>query len=131
MKIIIFAIGIITDAILLGVFLYFWKQGLDITYIRTMIFAALGFDSLFYIFSCKSLHRGILHINIFSNKLLILSVIFGLITLLVAIYIPVLNMVLGIMPLALTDWGIIIGLGIVEIILVEITKHYFIVRHRT
>ncbi len=131
MKIIIFAIGIITDAILLGVFLYFWKQGLDITYIRTMIFAALGFDSLFYIFSCKSLHRGILHINIFSNKLLILSVIFGLISLLVAIYIPVLNMVLGIMPLALTDWGIIIGLGIVEIILVEITKHYFIVRHRT
>jgi len=131
MKVIIFAIGVITDAILLGVFLYFWKQGLDITYIRTMIFAALGFDSLFYIFSCKSLHRGIWHINIFSNKMLILSVIFGLIALLVAIYIPVLNVVLGVMPLTLTDWGIIIGLGIVEIILVEITKHYFIVRHRT
>jgi P-type Ca2+ transporter type 2C len=131
MKVIIFTIGIITDVILLGMFLYFWQQGFDVAYIRTMIFAVLGFDSLFYIFSCKSLHRSILDTNIFSNKLLILSVIFGLIALLTAIYIPALNLVLGVIPLALSDWVIIVGLGIIEIILVEITKDYFIKRHRT
>jgi len=126
MKVIIFAVGIITDLILLGLFLFLWLKGVDHTYIRTMIFTALALDSLFYIFSCKSLRKGILKTNPFSNKMLILGLIFGLIALLVALYVPVLNTVLGTMPLMLGDWSIIIGLGLIEIILIELVKYHFI-----
>jgi len=126
MKVIVFAVGIITDLILLGLFLFLWLKGADHVYIRTMIFTALGLDSLFYIFSCKSLRKGILKTNLFSNKILILGLIFGLMALSAGLYIPALNIVLGTMPLGINDWIIIAGLGLLEIVLIETVKIYFI-----
>ena len=52
-KFLIGIICVITDLILFGLFVYFYKSGWNLNYIRTMIFAATGFDSLFYIFSCN------------------------------------------------------------------------------
>jgi len=131
MKFIIVIIGVITDLMLLGLFFWLWKQNLDITYIRTMIFACLSIDSLFYVFSCKSLRKNLWHINPFSNKFLTGSVVFGIIMLIAAIYAPILQTLLKTVPLGIYDWFIILGLGIIEIILIETAKHYFIVRHQT
>jgi Ca2+-transporting ATPase len=131
MKVIIFIIGIITDLILLGLFFWLWKQNHDIIYVRTMVFACLTIDSLFYVFSCKSLRKNLWHINPFSNKFLVLAWLFGVIMLTAAIYLPVLQTLLKTVPLGFNDWLIIMGLGLFELILIEITKHYFIVRHQT
>ena len=131
MKFIIVIIGLITDAILLGLFFWLWKQGLDITYIRTMIFACLTIDSLFYVFSCKSLRKNIWHINPFSNKFLICSVVIGIIMLVAAVYVPFLQTLLKTASLGVHDWSIIFGIGIINLILIETTKHHFIVRHQT
>ncbi len=131
MKVIIFAVGLITDLMLLGLLYWFMACDLEITYIRTMIFSALAIDSLFYVFSCRSLKKGILHMNPFSNKFLIIAWIFGAISLGVAIYLPFFNSLLGTTPLHLFDWMILIFLGLTEIFLIELTKHYFIVRHQT
>jgi len=91
MKFIIVIIGVITDLMLLGLFFWLWKQGLDITYIRTMIFACLSIDSIFYAFSCKSLRKNLWHINPFSNKLLLVAVVLGIIMLVAAVYVPILQ----------------------------------------
>ncbi|MBU4022800.1 HAD-IC family P-type ATPase, partial [Patescibacteria group bacterium] len=131
MKIIIFTIGIITDLMLLGLFAWFCLKGLDIRYIRTMIFAALAIDSLIYVFSCKSLRKGLFHINIFSNKVLIGGWIFGMVALIGAVHLPALNHLLGTIPLHIADWYILASLGIIELLLIEAVKHYFIVRHQT
>ena len=131
MKIIIFLIGVITDLILLGLFFWLFNKDHDIIHIRTMIFACLSIDSLFYVFSCKSLRRNIWHINPFSNKLLIAALIIGILTLLMAIYFPLFQTLLNTVPLNFRDWTIIISLGLIEIILIEATKWYFIVRHQT
>ena len=131
MKFIIVIIGLITDAILLGLFFWLWKQGLDITYIRTMIFACLTIDSLFYVFSCKSLRKNLWHINLFSNKFLICSVVIGIIMLVAAVYVPFLQTLLKTVPLGVYDWSIIFGIGIINLILIETTKHHFIIRHQT
>ncbi len=131
MKFIIVIIGLITDVILLGLFFWLWKQGLNITYIRTMIFACLTIDSLFYVFCCKSLRKNIWHINLFSNKFLIGSVVIGIIMLIAAIYAPILQTLLRTVPLGIYDWSIIFGIGIINLILIETTKHHFIVRHQT
>jgi Ca2+-transporting ATPase len=126
MKAIIFVIGIITDLILLGLFFWLLKLNYDLQYIQTMIFAALSIDSLFYIFSCRSLRRNIWEINPFSNKFLILAWIVGIIALLAALYVPFLQNLLRTVPLGMSDWLIIIALGIIEIILIEATKYHFI-----
>lgn len=133
MKVIIIAVGIFTDLILLGLFFWLYKKhGIaNIDYIRTMIFAGLTIDSLFYVFSCKSLRRNIWRIKIFSNKFLIGSVIFGWVFLLAGIYLPLFQNLLSTVPLRGGDWIILVGFGLTKLLLIELTKYGFIVRHKT
>ena len=104
------------------------KTNLEIDHIRTIIFAALGVDSLFYVFSIKSLRVPIYRYNIFSNKYLVLAVILGLSAIVAAVYAPILNTFLKTVPLSLPQVGLVILLGIVNIILVETAKWWFIHR---
>jgi Ca2+-transporting ATPase len=132
MKTLIFIIGLITDFLLLGLFFWLLKYSdYQIGHIRTIIFAALTIDSLFYIFSCKSLRRNIWQIKLFSNRFLIFSWFFGIVMLIAAIYLPILQTLLKTTFLNLFDWSLIIGLGLLNIILIEITKYYFISRQQT
>ena len=130
MKALIFIIGLITDVFLLALFYYLLKySGYEIVHIRSIIFAGLTIDSLFYVFSCKSLRRNIWQINLFSNKFLIISWLIGLTMLLGALYIGPLQTLLKTVPLNFIDWILILGLGILNMILIEATKYYFIARH--
>jgi Ca2+-transporting ATPase len=131
MKAIIFIIGLLTDLVLLGVFFWLIHKNYDLWYLRTIVFAMLGFDSIFYVFSCRNLRKNIWQINPFSNKFLTGAWIIGLVTLVAAIYLPAFNTLLGTVPLRLSAWWIILGLGAINLILIELTKHYFIVRHQT
>jgi len=129
MKVLIFIIGIVTDLFLLGLFFYLLKYtNYEIPHIRSIIFAGLTVDSLFYIFSCKSLRRNIWHTNPFSNKFLILAWFFGVVMLLAALYLAPLQTLLKTTPLNLFDWSLILGIGLLNIILIEATKYYFITR---
>lgn len=128
MKFIIFIVGIITDALLFTIYIYFLKSGADMQHVRTVVFAALGFNSLLYIFSIKSLRRSIFSTGIFSNKYLVWSVLLGFFMLGLAIYFPPLQAILQTTSLNLFDWSIILGLGFLEIIFIEITKWWFISR---
>jgi len=131
MKVLIFVIGFITDIFLIGLFYWLLKySGYELAHIRSVIFAALTIDSLFYVFSCKSLKRNIWRINILSNKLLIGAWAFGVVMLLGAIYLGPLQILLKTVPLNLFDWGLILGLGVLNIFLIELTKFIFIVRHK-
>jgi len=130
MKVIIFIIGIFTDLILLGLFFWLWQENHDISYVRTMVFAALAINSLFYVFSCKSLRKNLWHINPFSNKFLVGAVAIGFFMLVIAIYLPVLQTLLKTVPLEVNDWLILVGLGLADIISIEITKWFFITKKR-
>jgi len=130
MKALIFIIGLITDLILLGLFFWLWKLNHNIVYVRTIIFACVAIDSLFYVFSCKSLRRNLWHINPFSNKFLLAAVGIGILILIFGIYLPVFQTLLKTVSLAFNDWLIILGLGFLNLILIEATKYYFISRHK-
>jgi Ca2+-transporting ATPase len=129
MKALIFIIGIVTDLVLLGVFFYLLKTTThSIEYIRTFIFANLTIDSLFYIFSCKNLKKNIWHINIFSNKYLLMAWLFGVIILMFSVYMPAFQSILNTVPLQLNDWIFILGIGLFQLLVIELTKMYFIVK---
>ena len=129
-KAIIFLIGILTDLILFGLFYYLWKITGDLIYSRTMIFAGLAVDSLFYVWSCKSLRFSLWQKNPFKNRFFNIGIVFSFITLIVALYVPFLQKILRTVPLGLWDWFILFVLGIINIILIEIVKYIFIVRRK-
>jgi magnesium-transporting ATPase (P-type) len=85
-------------------------------------------DSIFFIFSCKSLRQSIWQINLFSNKFLILCWIFATIMVIASVYLPIFQVLLKTHPLRLFDWLLLIGLGIISLTLIELTKWYFIVK---
>ncbi|MFH2104621.1 MAG: HAD-IC family P-type ATPase [Parcubacteria group bacterium] len=129
-KVLILIISIVTDLILFGLFIWLWKTTGDLTYTRTMVFVGLGLDSLLYVFSCRSLKRSIWHINPFSNKFLVAAALFGFSMLCVALYIPFMQDVLKTVPLGLSDWLLLVGLAVLNIAAIEITKWVFIARKK-
>ena len=121
-----------SDIFLFLLFLGYLKfSTYSIEHIRTIVFTGLALDSLVYVFSCKSLRQNLWHINPFSNIFLVLAWVFGVVTLALAIYLPPLQTLLKTFPLNLIDWVIIACLSILELILIEVTKYIFIVRHQT
>lgn len=126
MKTLIFVIGFVTDLILLGLFLWLLKRVLPIEEIRTIMFAALTIDSIFYVFSCKNLHKNLWQINIFSNLFLLCSWIFAVAMLIVGVYVPIFQKLLRTVPLNLFDWGLVLAIGIINLVFIELTKFFFI-----
>ncbi len=130
MKVIIFVIGFITNFILLGLFLWLLKRALPIAEIRTIMFAALTIDSIFYVFCCKNLHKNLWKINIFSNRFLLGSWIFAVAMLMAGVYVPVFQKLLKTVPLNLFDWILVLGIGVVNLFFIELTKFLFIRRNK-
>jgi len=130
MKVLIFIIGIFTDLGLLGL-LYFLTRGLfHLPHVQTIIFASLAIDSLFYVFSCRSLKKTIFHEHPFENKILNLSVFLGFLSLLAAIYFPPLQIFLRTRPLEIREWLLVLAIGIFNVFMIEMTKWVFIVKKR-
>lgn len=125
-KVIIFGVGIITDLILLGLFVFFYKMtSLPFNHIQTLVFAGLGLDAFSNVFPMKSLRKPIWRINIFSNPSLVVASIIGIGLMVAAIYVPFLNRILGTVPLAPWYWGIILFLQFLEILGIELVKWWY------
>ena len=124
-KILIIIISFITGVCALLFFWYINKVTGNFALSQTVAFATIGMVSLVYIFSFKSFHKSLFKTeHFFANKYLILSVIYGWVLLLSAIYIPTLNHWLGTTPLSIKHWAMILPVGIILTILIEITKIY-------
>lgn len=126
MKALIVIIGAIIVAVLFAVFVYEYKTTGNVIHARTLVFAALGLDTLFYAFSCKSLRRPLWKVNIFDNMYLIWAVFAGLGLQLFALYVPFMRTILGLDFLAFSDWLIIIPLAMVKLVIIELAKYWFI-----
>ena len=122
-KVLVFFVGIITDLILVGIFLYlYYFTSFSLPYIQTFIFAALSTDSLLYVFSLKDMHRSLFKTNLFNNHYLIIAVVAGFAITFAAIYATPLNTLLGTVPLHGGMLIFLLALGILEVALVEATK---------
>jgi len=130
MKVIIVIIGLLTDLFLLGTFYFLWQNAIfNMAHIRTIIFAALSMDSLFYLFSCKNLHKNIWEIDFLSNKFLLWAWVGVVFLVLAGIYIPFLQVLLGTVALGWNSWLIVGGLSLIEILGLEGAKWFFIHRY--
>lgn len=128
MKVLIFIIGIITDIGLFGLYLGLLRTGFDIVHIRTIMFTALAIDSLFYVFSVRSMRSSLFRVNPFKNKWLNLAVLAGAAVQLLAVYFPPMQKLFSTVPLGTQEWGIILALALVKLVSIEVTKEWFIHR---
>ncbi len=124
-KIIVVIVSLVTGVIALGVFYWFWQMTGDLDKARTMVFTAIAVDSLFYVFSCRSLKNPIYKIKFFSNKYLIASVIMAFALQLVAIYTPFFQNIFKVTPLNLSEWVLVFIYGTITIITTELIKYLY------
>lgn len=129
MKIIILGVGIVRDICLFALFFYFSKKlavfGLSFEYLRTLFFSILIFKSLFSIFSLRSFNLPIHKIKHFHNPYLFLAFFSGLFLMVLAVYSPFLNKMLGTVPLEISAWIIVLVVALINIAMIEIVKFFF------
>lgn len=126
MKVLIFIIGLSTDLLLLLLALVVFRFSGDLAYTQTIVFVALGTNSLFYVFACRSLRRSFREINPFRNHYLNLAVVVGFTFLVLAVYLPPFNLLLRTEFLGALTWLFLLGLGLVNFLAVEAGKWFFI-----
>jgi Ca2+-transporting ATPase len=125
MKFLIIGIGLITSAMLFGLYWFLLRGGVQEDLARTFIFACFGTYTLFLAFSVRSLEKSILKYSFFSNHYMIGAAAIGVALMAAAVYIPFLQELFGTVPLA---WGWAAGVGVVGIVniaLVEFGKWVF------
>jgi len=132
--------GILIGAFTLIAFYYgLWEHGyhLDtgkipddvLSYARTMAFIVLAVSQLFYSLSMRNFNKSILQIGLFSNLLLIGSIVVGITLQLTVIYVPVLANAFGVQSISITDVIIVIGFCFIPFIVNEVIK--FLTRRKT
>lgn len=115
-------------AFYLGLYEYGYSLGSNniseeaMTYARTMAFVVLATSQLFYSLSMRSETKNIFQVGLFTNKYLLGAIIIGLILQFGVISIPFLATAFKVQFLSLADWGLVIGLGLVPLIVNEIIK---------
>jgi Ca2+-transporting ATPase len=130
LKTLIFIIGISTDLLLLALFYWLLRGFLHLAHIQTLMFVALGINSLFYIYACRSLRQPLFRMKFWDNKLLNLSVLIGLTMLLAAVYIRPLQVLLKTEPLDARNWLVLLAIGVFNLAAIEIAKLVFIIKRQ-
>ncbi len=128
MKIIIVAKSVLSNITLFSIYYYMLKSTNDLTLARTMVFVGFGIDSLFLIFSVRSLRHMIWELNPFGNKILLLFVAYGWAMLITAVHVPAIQFLLKTKPMGVREWGIMLAFGLGNMALIEIVKYIFIIR---
>jgi len=123
-KILILAIGVASALSSLTLFWYFWQVSGDIQSGRSVVFTVLAVQELIYIFAYRSLRHFVFKSgHFFANKPLFGTVALGFATQLLALYVPFLNNVLGVVPLHLNDWVLVFAVALGMLIIVEVVKY--------
>lgn len=112
----------VTAGIVFLFYLVLLASDLPIERIRTLVFAAISINSIFYAFSLKDLRRPLSKIKIFSNRYLILSLALSLLMLLVALFVPTLRNLLQLVPISGPELALIFGLGLANLLIIEFGK---------
>lgn len=125
MKFLIIFIGLATSALLFILYWLLLEAGYSEDIVRTFIFASFGTYSLFLAFSVRSLDKSIFRYPFFSNHFLIFGVLVGIILMAVAVYVPFLQTIFGTVALPFSWLLGVVGVGVLNIILIEIGKWFF------
>ena len=108
-------VGLVLATATLGMFWYTLHTTGDMALARTVAVTQMVVMQFYHTLNCRSLDRSLLHIPLFSNRFLFISMIAVTVAHLTALYVPVMQRVLGLVPLTAAQWGwiLLVGLAVV------------------
>ncbi|MCZ0717923.1 cation-translocating P-type ATPase [Aerococcus kribbianus] len=107
------------------VFLIFGaNDDLSLPYVQTSVFAFMAVAQLFHIFNVRETDRFGLDRTVFKNHFLVGAIIISVILLLLAVYTPFMNTVIGTEALRLETWGVIFAAAVVSTFLVYLLNKF-------
>lgn len=128
MKLMVGLISTVSALLAFAAFWYYWHHpAYGLAEARSVAFSILGLNSLFYVWSVRSLSRPVWHDYFFKNPWLIAAVIIGLGLQLVALYTPQGRDLLGTVALDINEWLVVIAASLSMLVIVESFKrrwHY-------
>ncbi|MBL7045801.1 MAG: HAD-IC family P-type ATPase [Parcubacteria group bacterium] len=123
MKKIIFIIATITGVFLLILYFLLLRIDIPIEEVRTLMFAALSLDSIFFALSFKDLRLPIWRIPLFSNRYLLISLGVSMFFLVSALTFPPLQKLLSLVPLNFGEILFLVGVGLFNLMIIELVKY--------
>ncbi len=89
---------------------------------QTIAFVVLSGTQLIHALNMRSSDKSIFKIGLFSNMYLIYAMIVGISLQMAVIYIPPIARMFNVIPLTLADWGLVIILSLIPLVINEIIK---------
>ena len=115
--------GFVWVFLVFAAFWYYWHNpAYGLEQARSVAFSILGFNSLFYVWSVRSLSRPVWHDNFIKNPWLIAAVVIGLGLQLTALYTPLGRELLGTVALDINEWLVVIAASLSMMVIVESFK---------
>ena len=99
-----------------------WNSGFAVEKARTMVFGVIVFFELFFAISCRSFTHNINKLGLFSNRILLYSLLGESSAILFIMNYPVVQGLFDFVPLELTDWMLLLLLAITGFVYSEIIK---------
>jgi len=115
--------GLIIGLLTLGAFaIEYYVLGGSVERARVMAFSTTIFAQNVHAFNVRSNRYSVFELGIFSNPWLVVAFCTVILSELAIIYLPIFQPVFKTMPLTLSDWGIVVGLGLMPLVIVELIK---------
>ncbi len=89
----------------------------------SMTFLVLGFTTIIHIYNCRSRH-SLFTIGVTTNRLVLKTTIFSTIALALIVITPFLGNIVGLYPINLAKWLIVITISIMPFVYIELRKRY-------
>ena len=99
-----------------------WYSEYGIAKARTMAFALIVFFELFFAFSCRSFRHNVHKLGFLSNKFLIYSLLGEIFLIIFSMNYPLMQEIFDLVPLAFSDWIIVLLLATTGLIYSETIK---------
>lgn len=114
--------GIMIGLLSLASFWLALRWGRDIKEAHTMAFITMAMSQLVHSFNVRSMHQSLFTLGVTTNRSLIYAFLISAGALFVVIFIPFLRGVFETVMLRPSDWAVALGLSVVPLFVVEISK---------
>jgi len=121
----IVVISLLTGGGLLLLFMQLYPE-IGVVTARTIVFATLSLDSLLYVFSSRSLSKSIIQEPPWRNPWLLGACGIGLMLTIAAIEMSLFQHLFELTSLSLDQWGLVVGMSLALLLVVELIKLLFI-----
>ncbi len=118
--------GTISVSGLLLLYLPLHQAGYSLEALRSVLFLSLGLDSLLAIFPLRTLRQPFWRLPLLQNPRLLGAIGLGLGLLALPLLLPALREIFGLVVLSRAEIGLVFGIALAKILLVEVGKAWFL-----